>query len=169
MSLLVVGVLCLLWLVFFLPSYLQSRPTSSPYQQAAAFQESLRRLGEPTTPVPPTTRRPARQAAARRRDMLTGLSGMVLAAGVVGVYLGGWAMWAPAVPGAVMLGYLVALRVEVARRRQARRAGHARPRTSQARSAAPAPAVRESDIVLSVHRRAAAEPPPDDAFERLAG
>ena len=97
--------------------------------------------------------------------MLTGLSGMVLAAAAVGGYLGGRAMWAPAVPGLAMLGYLVILRIEVARRRRVRRAA---PRRSIGPITAPI-AADEADIVLSVHRRAAAEPPGDEAFERLAG
>lgn len=178
MSFLVVAVLALLWLGFFLPSYLQTRESSSPYLSATSFQESLRRLGEhrPGAPSPGSQpraasgRRRGPTASARRRDILAALSGVVVGTSLLAVSFEGWLSWAPVPAGAALLGYVVVLRLQVVRGRRARRAAPvSAPVTPQL---PPVPA--EDGVVLSVRRRAAVEPAATDAtqaepLERIAG
>lgn len=179
MSFLVVAVLSLLWLVFFLPSFLQTRQHSSPYLSATTFQESLRRLGEPTPSTangqPRTGRRtPAQQrksrVAARRRDVLAGLSGFVVLSALLAVSVGGAAVWAPVPATAALVGYVVVLRARVVSQRRTGRVAS----TPVAQPQVPAPAAQDDvdgEIVPSVRRRGVdgAAPSQPEPLERIAG
>ena len=170
-----------MWLGFFLPSFLQSRQSSSPYASATTFQESLRRISEsrpstsPSIPGPQaaakgrTSRRRPSGVAARRRDVLAGLSGLVILSSLLAVSIKGIAVWAPVPAVMVLVGYVVVLRTRVVGARRAR------PAVVPAPPAVLVP-VADDRIVPSVRRRALADGPPPVAaeapsehLERIAG
>ena len=179
MSVLVLVVLSLLWLGLFLPGLLQAR-RSSPFVSATTFQRSLTRIstgmaalrpegqhGQVQAPRPAPRRRPSRQVA-RRRDTLMALGAAVIGATAIGLSFGGL-FWLLVVPSLVALaGYVLALRLQVARRRSTARP--AAPAYGTHTVPVPAAAPDQDGIVPSVARRAAPIPAAEDVeLERLAG
>ena len=159
MSYLVVVVLSLLWLGFFLPGLLQARRTSSPLASATTFQESLTRIsmGHAITPAEAAEaarrrRRKSRREIARQRDILAALSAVFIASLAIAITFTGPIRWLVAPASLCLIGYVVALRLQVM--------AAADPIVPPAPRAAP-------DIVPSVRRREAS----GESFEleRIAG
>jgi hypothetical protein len=179
MSYVVLGLLSLLWLGLFLPGLLQAR-RSSPFVSATTFQQSLTRISTGMAALRPegqraaaqsprtrTRRRPSRRVA-RRRDTLMALSAAVIGAAAVGISFGGLFLLLIVPPLLALTGYVVMLRIQVARRSAMVRA--AAPAYAETVAPPPVATPDQDGIVPSVRRRVPAMVPDDDVeLERLAG
>ena len=175
MSYLVLVALSLLWLGLFLPGLLQAR-RSSPFVSATTFQRSLTRIStgmaarrpqgaQAAAPVRSgrVRRRPSRQVA-RRRDTLMALSAAVIGAAAIGLSFGGLFLLIIVPPLLALVGYIVVLRLQVARRRVAER------RAGSVVVSPPSVAPDADGIVPSVRRRVVPVETEEPAeLERLAG
>jgi hypothetical protein len=160
MSYLVVVVLSLLWLGFFLPGLLQARRSSSPLASATTFQESLTRIstGHAVTPEEAAAaarrrRRKSRREIARQRDTLAALSAVFIGTLAITITFGGPIRWLVAPAALALVGYVIALRLQVT--------AAAPPPPLRARPPAP------DGVVPSVRRREAVGESRE--LERIAG
>ena len=172
MSYLVLVVLSLLWLGFFLPSLLQSRRASSPFDSAESFQQSLTRISTGSAVTgeeadkPSRARRRSRREIAKQRDILMVLLAAVVGSVVLAVAFGGAARALAALTVLGFIGYVAALRAQVVRGELPQRAPRRRPASQPGRAVPPA-AASEPVVVPSVRRRAV--PDDDRELERIAG
>lgn len=151
MGYLVVVLLSVLWLVFFLPSLLRARRSSSPLVSATAFQQSIRRLGEGTAAI--DGRKRVSRVVRQRRVTLTALAVAQGASLVVAVTVGGRAVWSVVPATTVLVGYVCMLRLHVVR--------SGRPARPTVRVLPP-----EEVVIPSVRRRAGASAM--EAMEQIA-
>ena len=160
MSYLVVVVLSLLWLGFFLPGLLQARRTSSPLASATTFQDSLTRIstGHAITPAEAAEaarrrRRKSRREIARQRDTLAALSALFIGTLAVTITFEGAIRWLVAPAALGLIGYVIALRLQVV--------------AASLPPPIPVAPAREAEIVPSVRRREATGE--SGELERIAG
>jgi hypothetical protein len=110
------GIVCL-WLCYLVPLALRRHDETTPTRSVDRFSSAMRVLGREARPTSPAAvRRAARIAASRRRRVLIALLVVVLV--VSGLVVAGLVpAWAPAVPGALVIGFLVIARRQVSKAR----------------------------------------------------
>lgn len=112
------GIIVCLWLCYLVPLALRRHDEAARARSVDRFSAAMRVLGrtDARAPGPAAVRRAARAAAARRRRVLVLL--LALAAAVAGVAaVGRLPVWSPAVPGALVVAFLVTARLQVRRAR----------------------------------------------------
>lgn len=169
---LIIAFVVALWAAYFVPLVLRRydeagknssldlegplRRVISPRRHTVQEEESVTTHLEPSgrdrsqhSPARPPAgdsqlRRSARIAARRRRRTLLTLVGLLLVTSVVTVMLVAVPVWAPAIPAALIVAWLVACRVQVRRER-----GISRPRSVREVETAPQFVDEEDTIVVS--------------------
>ena len=167
------GGIVLLWLCYLVPLALKRYDDASRSRSVERFSTAMRILGRTEAVDPAAARRPddravrpASRAAARRRRWVLALLLGVTAATAAGCVFVPLSWWVLAAPGALVVGFLVVARVQVAR---ARTRAARRPPVAARRSPEPvrAPELRRPPVEQA--RRLEPSRPPAEPVPVLTG